>query len=500
MVYLRDMDEPGLALAEARRLTLGDGLFLEARDIFRDHPELRGQAIPVVSAQGEPLPFAVAWKRNFSTTLSEEMLEHLPIFVDPFWNYDLESMHLDFEFVERGEVFIFEAVEEYSFTAAFLIRQRYPDKYVFFKDPRARLFFRESELLRVIRDDSEFYTRYSFLISRSIYSFTSEVVGMAADPPDKVLCKWYYSQDLMASIFWMSEIHTYGDLNPDKTFCVIKNPLGMEGLVDMIRYTVYRAEVISGKPGNMIPVIDLSVPDDGNQFTNGDGRNVWTLFFRQITPIPLEEVYRSQNVLFVPDHLHSMNPYIQEQIDYNDETRVFNNWVHYSDTTRQYIDALYAETIPDPGKRILGVVGRGSDYNMSSLEGILNRPAGPAALLERVRQLVAEKGFEQVFLATEDETVFRTFMDSDLADRICSVNQPRVKYDPSDERFLVDIYKEEKRDGYRDNLRYLGIIHILSRCDALISSTNCGAYRLALGFNNHRYEFVEIFDKKKAGA
>ena len=499
MVYLRDIGEPGLLLAQAWQLTLEDGLFLEARDVFRDHPELRNQAIPVISPQGEPLPFAIAWKRNFSTTLSDEMIKHLPVYVNDFWNYDVASTHLDFEFVERGEVFIFDKVEEYSYTAACLIRQYYPDKYVFFKDPWARYFFRESELLRVIRDDSELYTRYSFLISRSIYSFSSDVLGMA-DPPDKMLCKWYYSLDLMASIFWMSEIFSYGDLHPDKTFCVIRNPLGMEGLVDMIRYSVYRAEVISDKPGNMIPVIDLSVPDDGNQFTNGDGRNVWTLFFRQITPIPLEEVYQSQNVLFVPDHLHSMNPYIQEQIDFNDETKVFNNWVYYSDTTRQYVEALYRDTIPNPEERILGVVGRGSDYNMSSLEGVLNRPAGPAALLNRVRALVAEHGFQRVFLATEDEIVFQTFMNSELAERICSVNQPRVKYDPSDERFLVDIYKEEKRDGYRDNLRYLGIIHILSKCSALLSSTNCGAYRLALGFNNHRYEFTEIFDKKKAGA
>ena len=505
MVYLKRMDEPDLALAEGQRLMLGDDLFRQARNLFRDTPELRGQCIPVSSPDGDPLPFAVAWKRNLSTDLPEDMLERMPFYVSDFWDYDPESTHLDFDFVERGQVFIFEDLEEYSYTAACLIQAWYPDRYIFFKDPLARYFFRETELLHVIRDDAELCRWFHYLIPYSIYSFSSEVFGinpsiMDIYTPEQFLSKRYLTLDLMTSLFWLSGIQSYGDLHPDKIFCVIRNPLGMEGLGDMLRYCIYRAEVVSQKGGNLVPVIDLSVPGDGNQFNGGDGSNVWTMFFRQICPIPLEEVYRSRNVIAVQDHLLSMNPYIQEQIYFDDLSALMESWVHYSDTTRDYVERLYADTIPNPDERVLGVVGRGSDYNIPSMEGILNRPAGPEALLDRVRQLIAEHGFQRVFLATEDETVFRTFMTSELADRICSVDQPRISFKAGEEKFLVDVYKEENRDGYRDNLRYLGIIHILSRCNALLSSTNCGAHRLAIGFNHHRYEFTEVYDKKQAGA
>ena len=202
----------------------------------------------------------------------------------------------------------------------------------------------------------------------------------------------------------------------------------------------------------------------------------------------------------VPDHIKSINPCFMEQFHFHDFAALFAHWLRFSDTTRQYVEQLYTNTIPDRSERILGVIGRGSDFHISwlTMSGSIKPPSGPEELLGRVRKLMRERGFRKLFLATEDEAVFRTFMKSELADRIYFVDQPRVNYNPARGRFLIDIYKEENRDGYRDNLRYLGITYILSKCSALLSSADCGAVHIAEGLNNHHYEFLEIYDKECA--
>ena len=70
-----------------------------------------------------------------------------------------------------------------------------------------------------------------------------------------------------------------------------------------------------------------------------------------------------------------------------------------------------------------------------------------------------------------------------------------LSYDPNDtsKRFLADIYKEKKdRDGYAENLRYLSIIYILSRGTALLSTTLCGAAKMAWGFSQNGFEYMDV--------
>jgi hypothetical protein len=86
-------------------------------------------------------------------------------------------------------------------------------------------------------------------------------------------------------------------------------------------------------------------------------------------------------------------------------------------------------------------------------------------------------------------------MNSDLKDKIFYVEQERITYDPNDtsKRFLADIYKEKKeRDGYAENLRYLSIIYILSRSSALLSTTLCGAAKMAWGFSENGFDHMDV--------
>ena len=502
MIFLRDNSLCADMPRADRSLILSDSVFLEARDLFHAHEELRSCAVPLTWEDGAELPFSMIWKRNLTDDLPPDVAGSFFLYAGDLWEYSMTDGFLDFELIERGDVFLFDELEEYSYALARLIRAYYPDKYIFFKDPRASFFFEESELLRLVANEKDFYTRFSYLISRSIVEVSSSVMVVKHYDPLQFLEKRYTSLELMTSLFWAREIHSYGDKNPDKIFCVIKAPLGMQGLADMTRYPLYRAEIAARRGSRMVPIIDLSVPGDGNQFNGGNGENAWTMFYRQISSIPLEEVYQSRNVIMVRDQLTTVNPYIQEMIYFADYGELFARWLSFNDATRAYTDKLYADTVPDPNARILGVIGRGTDYNQSMIVNLLNQPAGPVAFLNRVREVFNDGGYDYLFLATEDNTVYQAFKSSDLAERMFCVEQPRVDYNARENNdcFLVDIYKKRERDPYAETLRYLGIIHILSRCTSLIASTDCGAYLIATGLNHGKYEYVEVYDHKKAEA
>ena len=122
-------------------------------------------------------------------------------------------------------------------------------------------------------------------------------------------------------------------------------------------------------------------------------------------------------------------------------------------------------------------------------------PIGGPALLEKVRTLLRENSFDKVFLATEDAEIFRLFMESDIRDEILYVPQERIDYsrEENTDKMLSDIYAQKERDGYVETLKYIGILTLLSERDALVSTVNCGAFKFAVGLNDHRYEFANVY-------
>ena len=502
MVLLTQKEDCRCQVSDHAPLTFGPDLFERARDLFHEQEGLRCQAIRVVSAEGEELPFCVTYMRNLTDKLPPQTMEKLRLYCSDFWEYELTNRFIDFTLLNRAQVYIFDVLEEYTYLIAKMIRRYFPDRYIFFKDPRAAMFFEKSDLFNIITGDAQFFNRYHYLISKSIMQVTTRPHTLTNYDQLQFLEKRYTSLELMTSLFWSTEFKSYGDKNPDKIFVLIKSPVSQEGLADVTRFPLYRAEIASRLGSNVIPVIDLSVPGDNNQFNHGDGTNIWTMFYKQITTVPLEEVYQSKNVIQLQDQIVAVNPYVEEMILFADYAYLFRKWLRFSDTSKEFLDRQFDETIPDKNARILGVIGRGTDYRHSTVKNFLNQPATPDALLEHVRNRFKEGGFDYIFLATEDEAVYRTFMESDIASKVLSVDQPRIDYNPDENNgLLIDIYQKEERDGYKDNLRYLGIINILSKCTSLIASTDCGAYFIATGLNDHKYEFVELlYDKGKETA
>lgn len=457
-------------------------VFNDARELFYKNLEARNQQIPVIDETGKVIYF-LKWEANQVEPVC---------YVKNFWHYDIDNPLIDYELLERGEVYLFLTLEEYTYQIASIIQKKYPLKYVFFMDANARLFFEETSYLHIISSLADLYNNYKNCISKTILTIDSKKEFLHNQM--RFIIKRYRSLSVMTSLFWRCDVKSYGSKNPDKTFYVIKDSLGCSGLGDMIKRALTKVAMIQEKPGNIIPVIDFSAKGDRNQFTEGNGENAWTLYFEQICDVPLEEVYNSQNVI-VSSHegWDWYNPYTYEKHCFINWKLIFQKYLKMKDEVKRYVEKLYDEAIVNKEKKVLGVIGRGTDAH--STRGGMAAPLEMHKFLNEVEKALREWGCDSIFLATEDSQVYDAFMESDLHNVIQAVDQYRIDY--SDEEnidlLLSEIKIRDKKNGYLDGLKYLGILYILSKCDSLISSCTCGASMCAVGLNGEKYENIRIF-------
>lgn len=448
-------------------------IFNVALDFYKKSPSHFDKCVNVIDDYGNYM-YSLRYEKNQVNPLD---------YVSDFWKYDKNDENIDLELIQRGEVFIFLSFEEYTYISAQIIRERYPEKYIFFTDKMASLFFDQTDHMVILNGFEDFFNKYRNFLSKVIFIIDSSKEYL----PNHVRCivKRYRSLEFMSGLFWKCDVHSYGELHADKFFYLIKNPLNSAGMTDLIKFTLYRVMMADFK--GLIPVIDLSVKGDENQFNGGDGRNAWTMYFEQVSPYSLEEVYQSKNVIQSVDQLDFFNPYVQEFAYLANEKIMLNKYLRYNESTSKYIEKVYRELIPKNSVG-LGVIGRGTDYRSNKARWV-PKPSEPLKLIQRVEAYIKNHLVDYIFLATEDEIVYRYFMESRLKNKIICVEQERINYSEEDkELFLSDIYKKKKFDGYSFNLKYLSILNILSKCDSLISGCYCGAFRIAEALNNGKYK------------
>ena len=160
---------------------------------------------------------------------------------------------------------------------------------------------------------------------------------------------------------------------------------------------------------------------------------------------------------------------------------------------KEYADAVIR------GRRLLGVLLRGSDYVTSAMGGS-SRPRSVADVAPVIAQWFEENGCDRIFLATED---------GDLLDGMLSAFEGKILC-VSQERYRVSDFREEmttiseldrarhpgkEYDVFVEDatVNYLYAIYMLSRCEAFMYSCHCGGVSLARQFNEDRFEKLYSF-------
>ena len=474
-----------------KRIPHAPDAFVRARDFYHAHPDMRSEALYATDETGAII-YALRFKENRLEGAPPGMV--VPLHVDPYWDYSDRSPRMDLTYLAEHDAYLFQVVDEYSVFMARFIRERFPKKLLAFADERIRWFLPDVEVVPSLEEFCRIHPKTPE--GRVLRVGTGFNIGPVVKDASLSL-----SSVLMASVFWASNETSYGERNPNKVFFLIKPEVGESGLAKFLGFTIGFFDVALKKREaigcDIIPVVDTGIPGDQNQFSGGDGRDVWGMFFEPLGAYPLEEVYDSARVVVSQEGNVSVNPYPLALKRNPNVSDLIGTYVRLNERTRSYCENVHARTMPKGAGRVLGVVGRGTDFNNPVIVQYRQRPLTPAELLERVRKAFFEGEFDSVFLATEDQRVFDAFMGSDLADKVLYVEQPRYDLSQGDDvnKLLIDVYTEEGKaahDGYADTLRYLSILYVLSTTDALIGSTECGATIFVEGFKQGEFEFVDI--------
>lgn len=482
--------EHAVHVQEKKSLELSPDIFDEARALYRDIPEYRYDPI-VVKHNGERVCL-LRWKSNNITSSKRQNLYRIAT-CGEYWRYSTEDERMDLRLLQEADAFYFEDLDEYSTVIAKIIQKYYPEKNMYFREERAEAFF-EQGFGAVFGIDPETAAGRQSGNNRMMKISAAGGVVITKEQMGNLE---YSSLQVMHSIYWMSQEVHFGDKNPDRLIALIKSPLAFEGLAGTLRYVLNKAAAIEESGFGADMAVDLGILSDENQFFPGSGENVWEAYFEPLSEVSVTDAYESAHVVCSMEAMKTVNPWLWKQDASSDYEKLVSKYLRFNARTREYLEKQYRETIPAHAGKLLGVVGRGSDYNMTlpkGYKGELMRPLSPEEILKKTMDLVERDGYEYVFLATEDQVVFDLYMKSPVKDKVLYVPQERITYSEHDQTaYLADIYKEQEgRDGYSESLRYLGIINILSRCDALISTTMCGAAKIAWGLNQGRYTYIDV--------
>ena len=287
---------------------------------------------------------------------------------------------------------------------------------------------------------------------------------------------------------------SYGKENPDKTFYLIKQPVKENGLTALLANVIGVKQMLRSKRPDFIPVVDMGIAGDPNQFAGTSGEDVWTMFFKPISDATLEEVYDSQHVILDQNSNINLNPYLTEFVFTNQRAELkYGDDLQYRDEIIAHTNEILAKVFPSEKKRILAVVCRGTDYTSTKTANYVPHGISPEETLKKAIKYVDEKKFDHVYLATEDRAILELFLSSELRNKLIYVSQDRIDYNKEEnhDMLLIEIFGREKSNPFTRTLDYIAVLEGLYRCDALLANVTCGAVTYALG-RGKDYEFVDV--------
>lgn len=176
-------------------------------------------------------------------------------------------------------------------------------------------------------------------------------------------------------------------------------------------------------------------------------------------------------------------------------TKLYQELAVVNDACFKYIAQEYQNLIR--GKRVLGVLCRGTDMLSAKLKG---HPIQPSLeqIIKDAREMMHRLDYQYIYLATEDARITQQF-EREFTNQIITNKRHYMNEDYANalqekkDAFLTDVYAKNPSQNFERGLEYLSSIILLSQCNALLAG-NCGGSEAALYYNEFRYEEWKIYD------
>lgn len=141
--------------------------------------------------------------------------------------------------------------------------------------------------------------------------------------------------------------------------------------------------------------------------------------------------------------------------------RMMKKYIQYNETTKEYLEEQFTELLGD--KKTLGIHYRGTDFRRQ----YNNHPVAVRLEqeIEKAKELLEKKGYEQIFLATDENEAVRAFREK-FGDKV-KVFEDTYRDNGGNESIA---FSEDDRTNhhYKLGLEVLRDQYTLTRCDGLL--------------------------------
>mgnify|MGYP001028164682 CR=1 FL=1 len=312
-----------------------------------------------------------------------------------------------------------------------------------------------------------------------------------------------YEREMNRKTLAELERRTFGDLNKDKTFYVIRTD-NTQGWGVFSTYLFVLSNVKYAVEHGWIPVVDYK-----NYFLVGlqnkeerGKENAWNYYFEDLVPeFPLEEVYQSRNVILGPLRGQPYGSiswgavtdvYIPE---YQVYFKLAAKYIRMQSYLLEQVESEYQKLFPREGC-VLGVGIRAGAY-WGTITGHKNWDRHPKGVsvercIENIKLYLEKYSCDYFFLSCEDRYFVNTIQ-KEFGDKCLCLNRSRASFfdDQGNPSAAEDIKYEEAELGIlRRNIEYVKEVILLTRCQYLIR-TRGGGNLASLFIKNGRYEEME---------
>ncbi len=153
----------------------------------------------------------------------------------------------------------------------------------------------------------------------------------------------------------------------------------------------------------------------------------------------------------------------------------------------EYFNAVFG------GKKVLGVLIRGSDYITSGLMGV-RKQATVEEMMPMIDSWLDEDKYDLIFLATEDSDILNE-MHAKYGSKLKAISQERFSVkDFKDLKLIYEYEKKNTADKDYDasvedtTINYFYALYLLSKCDSFMCSGQCNGYSVTLAFNGGKFK------------
>jgi len=277
---------------------------------------------------------------------------------------------------------------------------------------------------------------------------------------------------------------SFGDLNEDKIFYVIKRTPGT-GMFSNITFILNHLKIC--EKFDFVPIIDMenfhTIYNEKNNVRNN--KNAWNYYFKNLNKFTLNEVYKSKNVLITDNKFFNFFSYnIDKDIQLSKllRDRIIIN---------KYLQRSYSKILKKfNNKNILGIHFRGTSYKRSAGHPL---PATKKQMYNITKNILENNRIDKIFLVTEEQNYLDFFIKK-FGDKVIYLKS-------SYRSNTNDAFKIYPRNLHRYKLGREAVLEamLLSSCKHFVYlCSNISA--AAIGFNNEinqsRYEIDNGFNSK----